>query len=534
MSKCLFAYVNNSKKFDENLEYERIDIPMNDSGKFCFQKEFDKDSYLFFSESDVITKDNHYGLSTSKQSPINENQEFKIQINGHPLKLEKGYFFITIDIEQKSLSVSNHTRLKNSLDYDTFLMAHFYGKLYEQIKTTVKPNNIWNNIDYRFFGLFFDIHYESVHESPIDEFFKDFTPLFKVSNEDDFNKYKKRKIYNVSIVKRLIKGNSKQVLQKLEHCNSSIPRSIYKFISGKKKSINYFEYGVFCIWYSFEIELLNDHYKFTHDSLLLVKDVFLQEASDVKSILPQNDISSTNVFPVIYDILCCFTEKLSKGLRFSQHTKSRLIFLLLNSPLIPHDKKMEILVSIRETSLSDNVQKDYNRFLRLFPIANERLQFTYNKSIKTKLTEQDLECEYSGNACNFILNLKQIDILYDKLKEGGYIDANTDIKNLSCALTGKNKFGFTFRRIYWTKDQSSLAILIGILKDYCEPHHKRFQWKNISELFFAGNTDIHGANLNIQYTRYKKRPPKKRKEIESIIKEVLSFNGTEDEDKEEN
>lgn len=96
-------------------------------------------------------------------------------------------------------------------------------------------------------------------------------------------------------------------------------------------------------------------------------------------------------------------------------------------------------MSIRGSSYADDVQKDYNNFLRLFPLADEKLQFTYNKTITSKISEQVFECEYSGNACNFLLSLKQIDNLFDKLKEGGNVDANTNIKHLSCALTGKHK-----------------------------------------------------------------------------------------------
>lgn len=76
--------------------------------------------------------------------------------------------------------------------------------------------------------------------------------------------------------------------------------------------------------------------------------------------------------------------------------------------------------------------------------------------------------------------------------------------------------------------------MIGLLQDKASSTSSKFHWKNLDGLFIINGVDVDGIKLNVAYNRYKRQPPKKRKEMERIIDKILSLNETVGKENEEN
>ena len=102
----------------------------------------------------------------------------------------------------------------------------------------------------------------------------------------------------------------------------------------------------------------------------------------------------------------------------------------------------------------------------------------------------------------------------------GYIDSNTDIRNLACALTGKYEGDFFFEKIVWINTDISLGIMIGMFKDDKVIGSKNFQWKYLNDVFSIKGYDAKRENIGIAYKRYINKKRRKPNEMEKVIADI--------------
>lgn len=546
---------NNLKDFNETLAFDV------DFGGYSLLLHVEKQHEFFvFSSEAIIDHNNYYGISSARQVRVEGTRKINLKHNGYPLKLDLGHYLITINLEDFSMWVKNITHHVNHYDRNYVDNIDYQEQLFYYVDETLNKR-IFGNLNSE---LFWSRHNSTSNDSFLLFAHKFFTHLENGNNIPDDEKNDE---FNHELDKKIQKNDIEPIINKYEELKlkEQIKKELKKYLktsapilqllNGVRKKVTFRDFYSLNLWM---------------DKVFILK-VPIDNAKDERQYISRNDIRQLQID--IYDTIINITKLLSKTSRIIGVDKQteinnvygkrlrpleyyyercetykkknekyaleaneiiNIIFFYMSSPFVSDLEKHKIVEDIRNSQFAKDIQRKYNDFCATFQIPNEH-KFSYEDVATTILKDSDFQhYYYEKETCNFDLTIYQIEKLYSLLRDGKYVVEDCDIRNLSCALTGKYDGDMVFKKIRWQNTHDSLALMIGLLQDKASSTSSKFHWKNLDGLFIIDGVDVDGIKLNVAYNRYKRQPPKKRKEMERIIDKILSLNETVGKENEEN
>ena len=545
---------NNLKDFNETLAFDV------DFGEYSLLLHVEKQHEFFvFSSDAIIDHNNYYGISSARQVRVEGTRKFNLKHNGCPLKLDLGHYLITINFEDLSMWVKNNTYLINKFDQEYIQYQVHFSRFLDDILCDRVYNKLTSN-------LFWNRYKNNSN----DEFL-----LFalKMGSADSYNKDSLDENVSYDDISNFINlveesDQKTQIIEELRKYNTIKSPVLQLLINGKWKKCTKRDVFSLSFWYGSVFMLHQIFHGDVGDNMendLLQRDInnkistqmaVLRDYPEIIDIEFPNKLIELNNSVNQIDVFCNEDslqdenelpwnlikrqerfEAILKSLDQNDASidqKTNVFFFYMTSPFLPGLEKNKIAEDIRNSQFAKDIQRKYNDFCATFQIPNEH-KFSYEDVATTILKDSDFQhYYYEKETCNFDLTIYQIEKLYSLLRDGKYVVEDCDIRNLSCALTGKYDGDMVFKKIRWQNTHDSLALMIGLLQDKASSTSSKFHWKNLDGLFIINGVDVDGIKLNVAYNRYKRQPPKKRKEMERIIDKILSLNETVGKENEEN
>lgn len=209
----------------------------------------------------------------------------------------------------------------------------------------------------------------------------------------------------------------------------------------------------------------------------------------------------------------------------------RILFVFMNTILNQtcKNKIQHVIKNLKD--ISKRIQKEYYNFRE----ANPQLKladfvFSEEEIPVHCISDEWLQKNYTHANLSLSLSSKQLNYLYNKLTNAGYIIDSTDIRDFAALLVGKyDGKRVCARHIKWCGSQMSLSIFIGMLR-------QGKNWEQSCEVFLlkdSSHAEDRWKSINSQYKRYVNHPTKKTEPIVDIIKTMLTM-AKEEEDVSEN
>lgn len=553
---------NNLKDFHETLSFDV------DSREYSLQLDVERQHEFFVFSSDAnFDNNNYYGISSARQVRVEETRRFNLRLNGCPLKLERGHYLIVKKLNEQSLLVKNITYLVNHYDRDYVDNLDYQEQLINYADEMLKV--AFNKIDSKLFW--------NRHNSNSNDLFLLFAYVFVSQmngiflNDEELAEFKhgfdekipKKEIATIINILEA-QGEKVRIMEELKkYLSNSTP--ILQLLNDKRKKVTARDFFSFFIWLAFAFKLginkenlvddpkddkqlkdlnntlqllyafddITDESICLHFNKLKNLNIFVNQLHTIKTeLFEQNQVKqmcSIELFEKLEFLMWKYEEYVDEA-----EKRINIFFFYMTSPFIPGPEKNKIVEDIRNSQFAKDIQRKYNDFCATFQIPNEH-KFSYEDVATTILKDSDFQhYYYEKETCNFDLTIYQIEKLYSLLRDGKYVVEDCDIRNLSCALTGKYDGDMVFKKIRWQNTHDSLALMIGLLQDKASSTSSKFHWKNLDGLFIINGVDVDGIKLNVAYNRHKRQPPKKRKEMERIIDKILSLNETVGKENEEN
>lgn len=549
-----YKLFRNDEFFGENIGAQVDSLAPNDCCGVLALKA--KSSILFsskYAESiDDIPKQSVYGVSKQSASGVNSMKTFKISNkNVKPLVLYSGSYVIIVDYKKKALAVKTFHQGETT---------EIFHETAQQVQSIQDHSNMRNQI-YEIFQkkLDFKVYWERRSEMK---------GVFDAYHDEY------EKIYND------LSARARSAEQSYDMMQSFLGTFDLGFSLGHlfDNEVSYLDelYGEgnkYSRWFKDHSSLLDDHYdRFflflweynkneisVHptpfweklasnegNQLLEGLDDFLKNAEGMP-LLEEGEKAYNNMLQMLKigdDFMSLSDSNQSDNnliadsslssfqnlLSYYKIDKHQLepIFILLNLQILEPRTQYEVVRIIKKSPFAEIYQEAYDEFrqknMRYFDVLD--LRFTYPKEItSTVLSEQDIYCNYGAfrKTYHFNLSMDQLNNLYSKLLDACLLGADTDIRDLASNLTGKYDGKRRARIVDWKGKKTDLAIMIGVLMDYCD---SRDSWSCSERLFSVNGEDIEWRTLNVSYNRHKNQPPRTPNKVVRIMDEVLGVDST--------